>query len=181
MNGGAWLTVGGLRVDVLLRDIQVVDRWSDGARRGEFEVDGLLGYLAGVPTYSLLAERSVARLLRGTLPEPGEFPARLAETAPERWRFHRRFTIDQARSRAKRADVIGTVGQVAKAVVEEAHARLAEQRRWVLNEKRIVDAAGLEALHPVFMEVPSRANLLLDWVESVAALLESRASGVEPK
>src|ERR1041384_7581038 len=27
MNGGAWLTVGGAKVDVLLRDLDVVDHW----------------------------------------------------------------------------------------------------------------------------------------------------------
>ena len=174
MNGGAWLLIDRLKVDVLLRDVDVVDRWSDSARRGHFEIDLLLGYLAGVPTYSLLAERSVARILRGALPDAGEFPKRLAEVALERWRFHRRFTIEQARSRAKRADLVGAIGQVAKATVDEAHARLAGQRRWVLNEKRIVDDAGLDAAHSLFTDVPPRATELRDWVDRAALLLESK-------
>jgi hypothetical protein len=82
--------VGGAKVDVLLRDLDVVEHWSARAADGEFEIDGLLGYLAGIPTYSLLAERSVAQRLRGSLPAAGAFPARLSETAPERWRFARR-------------------------------------------------------------------------------------------
>jgi hypothetical protein len=175
MNGGAWLTLGRLRVDVILRDLDVVERWSDCTRRGEFEIDSLLGYLAGVPTYSLLAERSVARILRGSLSEVGPFPARLAEVAPERWRFCRRFTIEHARSRAKRGDLVGTVGQTAKAVIEEAHACLSEQHRWVLNEKRIVAHAGLDIVDRAFASAPPEAGLLIGWVERVATLLESHS------
>ena len=52
MNGGAWLLIDRLKVDVLLRDVDVVDRWADSARRGHFEIDLLLGYLAGRPTAS---------------------------------------------------------------------------------------------------------------------------------
>src|SRR5258706_14736892 len=56
MNGGAWLRCGGEKVDVLLRDLNVVDHWTRRAEKGEFEVDALLGDLAGVPTYMLSAE-----------------------------------------------------------------------------------------------------------------------------
>jgi len=54
MNGGAWLTLDGMKVDVLLRDLEVALHWSAEARRGAYEVDALLGYLAGAPTYSLM-------------------------------------------------------------------------------------------------------------------------------
>src|SRR6266699_1645524 len=55
MNGGAWLRCGGEKVDVLLRDLDVVEHWIRRAEKGEFEVDALLGYVAGVPTYVLSA------------------------------------------------------------------------------------------------------------------------------
>src|SRR5438309_1432952 len=56
MNGGAWLRCGGEKIDVILRDLEVVEHWSRRAENGEFERDALLGYLAGVPTYILSAE-----------------------------------------------------------------------------------------------------------------------------
>jgi hypothetical protein len=59
MNGGAWLTCDGLKVDVLLRDLDVVEHWSARAEEGQYDVDFLLGYLAGIPTYTLLAEQEV--------------------------------------------------------------------------------------------------------------------------
>jgi len=174
MNGGAWLAIEGRKVDVLLRDLDVVDHWSARAREGAFEIDALLGYVAGVPTYSLLAERAVAVLLRGELPPAGEYPPRLAETAPARWRFCSSFSLMYARMHAERSDAIGMVGQAAKAVFEEAHARACGERRWVLNEKRLVRSSGLEEAQALFAEIPDAPERMLAWVGSVEGRL-SRA------
>jgi hypothetical protein len=171
MNGGAWLTVGGRRVDVILRDADVVADWSARARAGDYEVDGLLGYLAGIPTYSLLAEVAVAVPLRGRAPAAEPFPPRLATTAPPRWRFHRDFSLAHARARARRGDAAGAVGQAARAALEEAHARLCARRAYALNEKRLLERAGLEGAQALFGEVPRAAAELPAWVERLAAAL----------
>ena len=52
MNGGAWLECAGEKVDVILRDLDVVEYWTMRAQEAEFERDALLVYLAGIPTYS---------------------------------------------------------------------------------------------------------------------------------
>jgi hypothetical protein len=168
MNGGAWLTVGGAKVDVLLRDLDVAEYWAARAVEGVFEVDCLLAYVAGIPTYSLMAERAVARLLRGSLPAVGAFPDRLAATAPVRWHYSSRFSLEQARMRAARGDRVGTMGQAAKAVIEHAHAVLCERRVWVLNEKRIVETAGLHETQALFGTAPTD---LMSWVDTVARTL----------
>jgi hypothetical protein len=171
MNGGAWLTIDGAKVDVLLRDLDVVDSWSSRAREGVFEVDAVLGYVAGVPTYSLLAERAVAVTLRGVLPVAGDYPRKLAESAPARWRFCSDFSLAYAKMHAARGNVIGTVGQAAKAVFEEAHARVCAASCWTLNEKRLVAAAGLDDAEARFVEVPKTAGELARWVEGVGDVL----------
>lgn len=173
MNGGAWLSVGGAEVDVILRDAAVVEHWTDLAEVGEFEVDGLLAYLAGVPTYSLAAERHAARVLRGETPRGIDFPERLAETATARWRWCSRFTLEQAQARAERGDVVGASGQAARAIIEEAHARLCARREWVLNEKRIVERAGLTEVPRVFAGAPEEARALVEWVGRIGAALET--------
>ena len=99
MNGGAWLRGGEHKVDVLLRDLDAVDHWSTRAEQGEFEIDALLGYLAGAPTYLLTAELASCRLLRGDL-HPRPFPDPLACAAPLKWRFCRSFSLDYARMQA---------------------------------------------------------------------------------
>jgi hypothetical protein len=179
MNGGAWLRGGEHKIDVLLRDLDVVDHWSARAERGEFEVDALLGYLAGAPTYLLMAELASCGLLRGEL-RARPFPERLAAVAPERWRFCRSFSLDYARMHARRDDVVGTAGQVAKAALEEAHAVLCERREWVCNEKGLLEKAGLGRLQQQLTSIPRDASDLVRWVDDVARALGDAVDEANP-
>jgi hypothetical protein len=172
MNGGAWLTVEGEKVDVILRDLEVVEYWSARAEQGEYDVDALLGYLAGLPTYSLRAELVTCRTLRGEVARPDGFPAALSREGLRRWRFHRDFTLHHAHMRADRGDVVGAVGQVAKAAVETAHAALCAAGIWALNEKRILERAGLERVQAQFGAVPQEPAGLRAWVERVEGVLK---------
>ena len=170
MNGGAWLRCGEEKVDVILRDLDVVEYWTRRAADGEFERDALLGYLAGVPTYILSAELASCRPLRGGIPS-APFPPKLAAAAPPVWRFCRSFSLDYARMHAQRGYVVGATGQAAAAVMEEAHAILCERGQWVCNEKRLIEAAGLAGLHPLFAQVPNESASLARWVDLVAEQL----------
>lgn len=143
MNGGAWLDLAGTRVDVIFRDLDVVEHWTDEAHAGRFDVDGLLGYLAGFPTYTLSAEVGSSTPLYDQLALDTSFPDQLRRTAPPRWRFHRDFSLHHARRAAALGNEIVALGQLSRAMVEEAHARHCAAGRWVLNEKRIQDGTGL--------------------------------------
>jgi hypothetical protein len=169
MNGGAWLRAGGADVDVLLRDLDVALHWTRQAASGTFEVDALLGYIAGIPTYSLAAELASGRILAGELPDVGPMPPALVEMAPPRWRFARDFSLEYARMHAARGNVAGAAGQAAKAAMEEAHARVCERGEWTLNEKRLLATADLEGLNDAFARLPARA--LGPWVDEIARAL----------
>ena len=119
MNGGAWLTLEGLKVDVMLRDVDVVMHWRKEAWQGRYEVDSLLGYVAGAPTYSLVAELALNRVVVGALPAVGEYPRALAETGDRRWRAHADFSLTHARMRAERSDVTGAVRSEERRVGKE--------------------------------------------------------------
>lgn len=173
MNGGAWLQCGGQKVDVILRDLDVVEYWTRRAEEGEFERDALLGYLAGIPTYTLSAELASCLPLCGNV-EAVPFPPRLAAAAPEVWRFCRSFSLDYARMHARRGNVAGVAGQAAAAVMEEAHAISCERGEWVCNEKRLIEVAGFSSLNPLFAEIPIEREHLLQWVDRVADRLEER-------
>jgi hypothetical protein len=179
MNGGAWLACGGERVDVLLRDLDVVEHWTRRAELGEFEVDALLGYVAGAPTYLLAAELASCRVLRGTVPTV-HFPSALATAAPLSWRFCRSFSLEYARVHATRANHVGAVAQAAKAVMEEAHAVMCERSLWVCNEKRLIDAAGLGSVQSLFKQVPSETVDLVRWVDAVGERLGATAGDAMP-
>jgi hypothetical protein len=179
MNGGAWLSGGGYKVDVILRDLDIVEHWTRRAEHGEFEVDSLLGYLAGIPTYTLTAELASCRLLRGDLPAAPPYPSALMASGAARWRFCRTFSLDCARSHAARGNVAGAIGQSARAVMEEAHAILCERGKWVCNEKRLIESAGLAGTHAVFARTPD-ASGLVPWVDLVADRLGVPAESTSP-
>jgi hypothetical protein len=111
MNGGAWLTLDWLKVDVMLRDLDVASYWTGQARAGRYEIDAPLG------------------------------------------------------------DVAGAVGQAARAVIETAHALACRRRRWVLNEKALIERMGLEGLHGWFTRVPASPAPLLEWVSGLRSAL----------
>lgn len=179
MNGGAWLRVAGERVDVLLRDLAAVEHWTGRAQEGAFEIDALLGYVAGAPTYMLAAEVASCRVLRGALPAVA-YPPKLAAVGPPRWRFCRSFSLAYARTHAERGNVVGALGQAAKAVIEEAHAVACERRAWVCNEKRLVAMADLGATQHLFGRAPAEPPALLAWIDAVAAGLGAPSGEAAP-
>ena len=175
MNGGAWLTIADVSVDVLLRDLNVVQYWKDHASAGSFEVDSLPGFIAGVPTYLLVAELSSCRVLYGHLPKVC-YPQPLRESASGIWRYRRSFSIGYARKHALRNERVGAIGQMAKAVMEECHARLAERGQWICNEKRLVEEAGLSSMQSLLSGVMADSSDLRCWVDK----LEAQLSGPDP-
>ena len=180
MNGGAWLQSGNHKVDVILRDLDVVEQWTQRAEHGEFEVDSLLGYLAGIPTYTLTAELASCQLLYGDLPAAPQYPAKLANRGPAVWRFCRTFSLDCARMHAARGNTAGALGHTARAVMEEGHAILCERSEWVCNEKRLIESAGLAGAQSVFAGTPNDSRVV-QWVDIVAARLGVTPNDVSPR
>lgn len=143
VNGGAWLTVDGTSVDVLYRDLDVIERWCEDAEAGRFEILAQNGYLAGAPTYVPVGELAIAQVLAGDLPRLS-FPDALASTAPERWNARASLALMFA---GLHTDAVARTGMLANAILCAAHARLAARREWALNEKRLVERAGLTETH----------------------------------
>ena len=170
MNGGAWLHYRGERVDVILRDLDAVEHWTQLAQCGEFEVDSLLGYVAGIPTYTLTAELASCRSLRGEI-SAVPYPSKLITAAPARWRFCRSFSLNYARMHASRANRVGAIAHAARAVVEEAHAILCERGEWVCNERRLIESAALGDVNDLFGHVPHDSSALDRWIDVVAGRL----------
>jgi predicted nucleotidyltransferase len=142
VNGGAWLTIDGVRVDLLYRDIDQVEHWTAEAEEGRFEIDRVEGFVAGMPTYALAGELALGRVLVGELPRPS-FPQALRDSAPRRWLGSAEFSLTVAEAAAGRADTVGCSGLLARAAIAAAQARLAERGEWALNEKGIVRRAGI--------------------------------------
>ena len=145
VNGGAWLTVDGAKVDLIYRDLDEVLRWTAAAEDGGFEIRREVGYVAGIATYILAGELALGRVLAGDLPRP-EFPPRLRETAPEAWFRLAAGALSFAGVYAGRQDRVACLANLCQAVLATGQGRLAAAGEWVLNEKRLTERAGLDAI-----------------------------------
>ncbi|MFF7646600.1 nucleotidyltransferase domain-containing protein [Streptomyces canus] len=146
-NGGAWLTIDGRRVDVHYRDLDVVERESAEAEEGRFRVEPLLFHLAGIPTYLVVAELAVNQVLRGDLPRPAAYPAKLRASAAARWRDTAHLTLGYTEANhAPAGRLTETAGGLATAAVQMGHSVLAARGEWVTNEKRLLERAGLRGV-----------------------------------
>ena len=142
-NGGAWLEIDGRRSDVHYRDLDVIDAEIAASQEGRFSIEPLLFHLAGIPTYLVLAELSVKRVLRGELPTP-EYPEALRRRAREVWWGRADATFGYARqNHARHGRLAQCAGLVAQAASQAAHAVLAARGEWITNEKTLLTRAGL--------------------------------------
>ncbi|MGW0081734.1 nucleotidyltransferase family protein [Streptomyces sp. NPDC003393] len=157
-NGGAWLTIDGRRVDVHYRDLDVVEHEWAQAQEGRFRVEPLLFHLAGIPSYLVVAELAVNRVLRGELPRPAAYPPALRRTAPEHWYGLATATLGYAKAgHVPKGSVTQVAGAIALAATQAAHAVLAARGEWTTNDKGLVARASLQEVDAIIASLPAGA------------------------
>ncbi|MFR0351922.1 nucleotidyltransferase domain-containing protein [Streptomyces sediminimaris] len=175
-NGGAWLTIDGRRVDVHYRDLDVVEHELAEAQEGRFRVEPLLFHLAGIPSYLVVAELAVNRVLRGRAPRPAGYPEKLRVCAADRWRGTAHATLAYAKaSHAPEGRLTELAGAIATAAMQTGHAVLAGRGEWVTNEKRLLQRAGLREVDTVLGSLRPDPEVLSRAVADAEALFASRA------
>jgi predicted nucleotidyltransferase len=169
-NGGAWLEIDGRKSDVHYRDLDVVEREIVASREGRFDIEPLLFHLAGVPSYLVLAELAVKRVLRGQLPAP-EYPRALRERARRVWWGRAERTFDYARANhAPLGRVTQCAGLVAQATSQAAQAVLAARGQWITNEKTLLTRAGLRQVDDLIAAAGPEPATLADVVDRARSL-----------
>jgi predicted nucleotidyltransferase len=172
-NGGAWLTIDGRRVDIHYRDLDDVEHQRSEAEAGRFEIERLLFHVAGVPTYIVVAELALNRVLVGDLPRPS-YPAKLRAAAPRRWWAEAEHWLDYAAAaHARRGHVAETAAAIGVAACQAAHAVLAARGEWITNEKALLDRADLRAIDEITGRLRADPAELLAAVEAARTLLGS--------
>ncbi|HLX87580.1 MAG TPA: nucleotidyltransferase domain-containing protein [Acidimicrobiales bacterium] len=172
VNGGAWLEVDGARVDLVYRDLDVVEHWTREAEAGRFEIQREVGYVAGLATYVLMGELALGRVLAGTLPRPG-FPEALRASAPPVWFTLAAGALVIAGDHAARDDATGCLANLGQGVLATAQGRLAARSEWALNEKGIVERAGLAHLSHRLLRPADGLRALVAGIVSDLALPET--------
>lgn len=140
VDGGAWLTVDGTRVDWIYRDLDRVERIRADCEQGRIDCQFQIGHPHGFWTSAYVAELALARILAdpdGTLERarPTSYPDALSTALSERGRWEAGFLLDAAEKGATRGDVAWVAGCLYRAAGCLSQARHAEAREWVTTEK----------------------------------------------
>jgi hypothetical protein len=148
VDGGAWLTVGGRRIDWIYRDLDRVRRvWAD-CRRGRYEVGMQAGHPLGFYSPVYAGELALGRIIAdpsGALTalqsETLDYPPTLGQAlVAGLWEAD--FCVAIAGYGAAGVDPSYVAGCLFRAVGVMCQALHGHAGRWLLNEKGMVAATG---------------------------------------
>lgn len=167
VNGGAWLTIAGQRLDFIYRSLEHVDRVIADAEAGRYEIDYLqqppfgyfsptcLGEIAiALPLFDLDGWHETARH------KVDPYPEALRRTVIQDFLWMAEFNLALFATKfAARADTFGTVACLTRAVHQIAMALFALNRRYPLNDKTMI--AEIEAFETAPNQIGSRIQKTL--------------------
>ncbi|HZS93354.1 MAG TPA: nucleotidyltransferase domain-containing protein [Chloroflexota bacterium] len=154
INGGAWLRIGGRKVDWIFRDLSRVTASIADSREGRIAVHYQPGHPFGFVSYTYLGEvancvplydpaAEIASLKALAVP----YPPFLKRAIVDRFLWEADFTLETARSPASRGDVSYVAGCLFRAAFCLAQVLFALNERYLINEKGAVAAAGTLPIH----------------------------------
>jgi predicted nucleotidyltransferase len=165
INGGAWLTIGGQRVDWLYRDLALVRRMIDECINGQPRVYYQSGHPHGFHTHIYLGELAycipladpfgeVAALKALTRPYPPMLRRALVHSLWEAG-----FALETCRKSAVRGDVFHVSGSLFRSAACLIQVLYALNETYWINEKGALHTAGMFPLAPTDFEAEVRAAL----------------------
>lgn len=177
VNGGAWLTIGGQRVDFIYRNLEQVERVITDAEAGRHELDYVQQPPFGFFSATYLGEIAVCIPLSD--PEAGlealkqrvaNYPEALRRTIVQDFLWQAEFNLAAfAHKFAARSDVYGTVACLTRVVHQLAQVLFALNRQYPLNDKTVL--AEIAAFAQAPPEFSLRVQQTLAHVGDTAAEL----------
>jgi hypothetical protein len=148
VDGGGWLSIDGIDVDWLYRDLTRVHAAWEDAKRGSYRFHAQIGHPLGVPDFAYAGEVALGVILAdpaGHLNDlqvqTRDYPARLSEALVQGL-WEASFLIDNARKAVSRGDTTFVAGCLFRVVCLCAHALHGHSRQWLVNEKGAVASAA---------------------------------------
>jgi len=146
INGGAWLIVDGVPVDVLLREIGRVEQTIRDCLAGKVTVDFQSGHPFGFVNTIYAAETYFCRplwqapsapldRLKALLRSEGPYPPRMQEATVRRFLWEAWFSLACARRAAHKGDFHYAEGSLFRAVSAWVQVLFALNGRYLMNEK----------------------------------------------
>ncbi len=177
VDGGGWLTMAGVAVDWIYRDLDRVHAsWRD-AQAGRYVFHSQVGHPLGVPDFAYAGEVALGVALSDPTGEltvlhesAQHYPAALSRALVASL-GEAEFLVRVARKAVSRRDTAYVAGCLFRVVGLCAHALHGDVGRWLINEKGAVDAAGRLPDSPV--NFAGRAHGLLSAAGTSVESLES--------
>jgi predicted nucleotidyltransferase len=155
VNGGAWLTIQGQRVDFLYRNIDFVSSVIDACNKGELQSDYWQQPAYGFHSYIYCAETNICK----TLYDPGgiiealkakvaQYPQPLKEKIIKDFTWSAQFTLEVARKSARQGDVYFVAGCLTRAVSCLVQVLYALNETYFISDKRMYRDVEQFALKP---------------------------------
>lgn len=158
VDGGAWLTVGGQRVDFIYRELGRVALSVEDALAGRVSLHAQVGHPHGIHGHHYAAELALVRPLHdptGRLAalqrRLNGYPEALRAALITHYGWQADFWLDGAAKGLRRGDVHWVQGCAYQAVMALVQTLCARERVWLTNEKGAVAVAGrLSSAPPAF-------------------------------
>jgi hypothetical protein len=155
IDGGGWLLIDGIHVDLLYRDLDRVASAIDDARAGKVEPHYQPGHPHAFLSTIYVGEVAYARALHdpaGSLAalqaQTTPYPPALAAALRRRFEWEASFAIANARKSLDHGDVSYVAGCVFRAIAGLCQVLFALNGNWLLNEKGAVAVVDGLALKP---------------------------------
>ncbi len=181
VNGGAWLTIQGQRVDFLYRNIDFVSSTLAECNQGVVRSDYWQQPAYGFHNFMYCAETTICRplydpdaIIERLKAQVINYPPRLKQTIIKTFLWSARFTLNNTYKPATRGEVYLVTGCLARAIHALVLVLYALNETWYLSEKRL--AADLATFSSQPENFLARIYALLGATGTTSAqLLESLA------
>jgi predicted nucleotidyltransferase len=155
VNGGAWLTVGGQRVDFLYRNIDFVSSTIDDCNVGKIQADYWQQPAYGFHSFMYCTETAICRplydpeqVIEGLKAKVAEYSPYLKQAIIERFLWSARFTLDNTYKSAVYGEVYRVTGCLARAVHCLVQVLYALNESYYLSEKKLEADFGVFRIQP---------------------------------
>jgi hypothetical protein len=160
VNGGAWLTIKGQRVDFLYRNIDFVTSTLDDCNRGIIRSDYWQQPAYGFHSFMYCTETAICQPLYDPDQKIEQLKARVQHYSPQlkqailkNFLWGARFTLDNTTKAAARGEIYLVVGALARAIHCLVQILYALNETYYLSEKKLAaDLASFRILPDHFLE-----------------------------
>jgi predicted nucleotidyltransferase len=196
INGGAWTHMQETKVDLLYRDLRLVDRVLDDCLAGRTTCAYQPGHPHGFHSHSYAGEvhhglvlHDPAGALAARRTRTSPYPPALRREVVRRYLWEADFAVTTARGAAGRGDLAYVSGCLFRAVACLVQVLFALNERWFVNEKGAVgEAAGFPRTPPGFAAAvdaalsglrpePAPLKAALEAMAALTATVRERCAG----